>query len=484
VLKKAQFVLIVRSTCEPNRGCNLPFMSPSTLRWLGIAGPVLFWTMITAIQVYLGRGAPTLLSVLAELLLVAVGGALFSNWVANRFDRHDLEMAQRTQQLEALRAAALALTTEVDLHQVLQKVTDLTRSLGRARYAALGVLDDSGTMIEQFYISGMTEEQRAAMGSPPHGSGLLGAIMTERRPIRVDDIAGDPRSEGFPANHPPMRTMLGVPVMSKGRIFGNLYLTDKQGESEQGPLPFTEQDQQTLQMFAAHAAVAIENAQLYQQNRQIAIMQERERFGMNLHDGVIQSIYALGLLLDDAQHRVEKEPQVAIERIDQAIHGLNDAIRDIRGYILDLRPQRFDGRTLGQALREMVDYSRANSALTIDLLVDPAAANATLPQQTTELLHVTQEALANIRKHAGADAVRIHVARIGNRLYLTIEDNGCGFDVFQVARKTNGNGLRNMQNRTQTLNGEFEIESTGGKGTRIVLSVPVPNKPRSAAVTA
>lgn len=456
-------------------------MSTKTLRWLGILLPVLFWATVVAMRVYLSGTLAVGLEAALELVLVAVGGAIFSKWVADRFDRHETEIEERAQQLEALRQATLALTTEVGLADVLSRVVEVSRQLSGARYAALGLLDESGVRIEQLIVAGVSERERHAIGRDPHGHGLLGAIMTERRSMRVDHVSADPRSVGFPPHHPPMTSMLGVPLLSKGQLFGNIYLTDKVNPHGSTPLPFTEQDQRTLEMFAAHAAVAIENARLHRQNQRIAIMQERERFGMNLHDGVIQSIYALGLLLDDALHRADEEPELARERIGQTIKGLNDVIRDIRSYIMDLRPQRFEGRSLEQGLTEIAGAVSNGSSLSVKVTVDTAAAASAGPQQTAELLHVTQEALTNIQKHAGANQVEVRLTRLAGQILLTIEDNGSGFDVFRTATKAGGNGLRNMQERTRALGGEFEIESQSGKGTRIVLSVPATGRSRTPA---
>jgi signal transduction histidine kinase len=460
-------------------GCSrsLACMSTKTLRWLGILFPVLFWASVIALRTYLAPYTTAVLEATIEVLLVAGAGALFSNWVATRFERHDAEIDQRVQQTEALRQAALALTAEVDLSQVLQRVVDLSRQLSQARYAALGVLDADGGHIEQFITSGVTPEERGTMGDPPQGHGLLGAILTERRPMRVDVIQNDPRSAGFPANHPPMKTLLGVSLISKGQILGNLYLTDKFDSTGSGPLPFTEQDQNVVEMFAAHASVAIENARLYQQNQQIAIMQERERFGMNLHDGVIQSIYAMGLLLDDAHHRADAEPALAKARIGQTVQGLNEVIRDIRAYIMGLRPQRFQGRSLAEGMDELARTFSANAGMTVDLAVDAKAAARATTHQAVELLHITQEALANIQKHANADLVHVTFVRTGGRLCLAIDDNGKGFDVFRAAASSQGHGLRNMQERVRALDGELEIESESSKGTRIMLSLPVAPRP-------
>ncbi len=458
-------------------------MSTKTLRWLGVILPVAFWTALIMVRVYVTPHASTAFAASAELLLVALGGALFSWWVADRFDQHEAEILQRAQQLDALREASLAVATEVDLTRVLQSVVDLSRRLSGARYAALSVLDAEGKQVEEFITSGVTAEERARMGDPPQGHGLLGAIITERRAMRIDHISADPRAVGFPEHHPYMTTLLGVPLLGKGRLFGNLYLCDKVDPDGSGPIPFTDADQRTLDMFAAHASVAIDNARLHRQNQQIAIMQERERFGMNLHDGIIQSIYALGLLLDDAQHRADSEPEVARQRIAQTIAGLNEVIRDIRSYILDLRPQRFEGRSLEEGLRGLATAYGAHSPLEVHVSVEPAAAAAATPQQTAELLHLAQEALTNTQKHAAAERVHLHLGRVGGHLSLTIEDDGRGFDVFRTAAHPTGNGLRNMQERARALDGEIEIESQRGKGTRIAVSIPLAARNAASAAT-
>ena len=178
-------------------------------------------------------------------------------------------------------------------------------------------------------------------------------MTREGAALRIDDVAADPRAAGFPPNHPPMRTLVGIPIISKGKIFGNLYLADKRVELETGGVThtlFTSEDQDLLEMFASQAAIAIENAQLSKENQQLAVLRERERIGMDLHDGVIQSIYAIGLMLDDARHRLNAEPDQARAAIKTAMQGLDNVIKDIRNYIQDLRPQRFQGRNIKQGL--------------------------------------------------------------------------------------------------------------------------------------
>ncbi len=248
-------------------------------------------------------------------------------------------------------------------------------------------------------------------------------------------IAGDPRAAGYPPHHPRMDSFLSVPIVSKGRVFGNLYVADKLPDAHDAidandakdlaPGPsFSEEDQEILEMFAIQAAIAIENAQLYRQNRSLAIMRERERIGMDLHDGVIQSIYAIGLMLDDAQHRLDSEPDLTRERIATAIRGLNGVIGDIRAYIHDLRPLQFRGHDLRQGIEELARELESFSLLTVTVDLDSVAARAITPEQTDELLHIVQESLVNVRKHARAASVQITLRHTDQRIELSVEDDG------------------------------------------------------------
>lgn len=404
-------------------------------------------------------------------VVLAIGAVEFTAWLFRLMERREKEVHRRSEQLAALHKAALALTNEIDLATVLQRVVDEARALAEAQYGAVGVLDADSKRIDQFIVSGITPEQRALLGSPPHGHGLLGALINTGEPIRVPNIADDSRSVGFPPNHPPMRSLLGVPISFKGEILGDLYLTDKL-TSAGVVTAFSEQDQHLLEMFATQAAIAIKNAQFYRQSQQLIILQERDRFGMDLHDGVIQSIYGIGLILEDAQYRLETGAEGGRDLLVRAIDGLNQTIRDIRNYILDLRPQRFQGRDLQQGLAELARELRAHSFLNVNVDFESDASVKLSPEQTVEILHITREALTNVRKHARASQVEISVNDQSDVLMLTIVDNGIGLDP-QLIRNGSGNGMHNMQERAQALGGKILFNSVKSGGTQIQLNVPV-----------
>ncbi len=366
--------------------------------------------------------------------------------------------------LQALNQAALSIAGQLDSTKVLQQIVDAARDLIGCEYAALGVPDGLGGL-SNFIYSGMSHAQAESMAHPPRGRGLLGAIIHEQCPIRVPKLSDDVRSSGFPENHPPMDSFLGVPIIWGDESLGNLYLTNKIGADE-----FSAEDQELLTLLAAHAAIAIQNAHLYEEVERLAVLEERTRIGMDLHDGVIQSIYAVGLTLESTRLVLPEGSDEASQLLDLAVDGLNDAIRDIRNFILDLRPRRFRGNLsmgIGQLLREF----QANTMIGVEQTVGESIDN--LPSsQARAIFLTTQEALANIARHAKATHVTLLLARVADSVTLTISDNGRGFDMQDESRRI-GHGLANMQSRAEGLLGRFTIVSAPGEGTTITLHLPI-----------
>lgn len=376
-----------------------------------------------------------------------------------------MQLAIRNRQLFALNQAALAIAAELSLEKVLQQISDSARDLVDAQYAAIGVPNAEG-YLETFVHSGMPTALAEKIPSLPQGHGLLGALINEERPIRIPRIGDDPRSVGFPMHHPPMESFLGVPVVAGDRVLGNLYLTNKLNEVE-----FSESDQDLVEMLAAHVAIAIQNARLYEQVGRLAIVDERARIGMDLHDGVIQSIYAVGLMLESTRLEIQKDSvETADKLLAHAIDGLNDTIRDIRNFILDLRPHRFSGN-LDQGLSRLVREFQANTMVPVTLDV-PKWVGSSLSTAVVRAVFLTaQEALANVARHAKATEVEVRARRVAKGLELCIVDNGLGFDPASMDH-TVGHGLANMRARAEELNGSYEIESTPNVGTTITLVFP------------
>ncbi len=427
-----------------------------SLRWLGVLVPLLGWGGWELVRAF-WWGQPLLAAAdWVELLLIGGGATWFASWVAAHLERHEAEIRRRSDHLEALRDAGLALTTELELSKVLQQVVDQGRMLVGAAYSALVVSGVDGRAVDPPYTSGEASEAHRQMVGWPGGE-------------RAADPCGGEEVAGPLGKRP----LIGVELCAKGRHYGTLYLADKQGTGSSGgssAAGFGAEEEELLRMFALQAAIAVENAQLYRENQQIAVLRERERIGMDLHDGVIQSIYAIGLLLDDARHRLDTAPEQARGGIDTALHGLNGVIADIRNYIQHLRPQRFQGRDIRQGLEALAQELRDNTGLAVELLLDEQATAACSPRQANEFLHIAQEALANVCRHAAARRVSLGFAFQEGLLQLRVVDDGVG--LAQVDERA-GQGLRNMRVRARGLHGEFRLSAAPGGGVCLSVTAPI-----------
>lgn len=551
-----------------------------------------------------------------------------------------LTRQQLEERLIALHQASLQLVEDISLETLLERIASVACEQAQARYAALGVLGEDGKL-KQFISVGMTNDEIRRIPHPPKGLGMIQALMNTSDSIRLAEIQADPRSAGFPRNHPHMRSFLGVPIRLGEDQYGQIYLTEKLGHPE-----FTADDERIIQMLAAYAAVAIHNASLYDdlrerdqaltrrnqdlallnsiaealtsslkldeilqktlslvmdymevesgeiflfdedkhtlrlvlhrgqaaeafwtrnrfcvgeglvglvaQNgepivshdlandmrylrdavvkagfrqmacfpltasgqlvgvlsavtrsanpldehdiqvitaigswaglaienarlhndaRRLAVLEERDRIGMDLHDGIIQSIYGVGLVLEHARLLAVEDPLKSQERIQQAIDSLNHTIRDIRSYILDLRPRQFGNENLLDALKRLAVEFRANTLAEATLAGDPDEIRDISQTQALVFFHICQEALANAAKHARAKKVDIRVWATPEQFRLEIRDNGRGFDMNKTSM-TLGHGLSNMHTRAQHVGGDVEICSVVDEGTSILAWVP------------
>ena len=376
-----------------------------------------------------------------------------------------LEVMNR--QLLALREAALAISANLSLAETLKRIVVTAAELVSARYAALGVPDPSGESLAEFVTTGLSPEAEARISHRPRGHGLLGVILHEGQSLRLRNLREHTRSAGFPPHHPPMTSFLGVPITFKDRRLGNLYLTDKRGTEE-----FSADDQRLIELLAAHAGIAIENARLYEKVQQLSVMEERQRIGMDLHDGVIQSIYAVGLTLEYvAGQLADGDSAGASGRVQSAIEALNATIRDIRAYILDLRPRRFEGDDLIMGLERLLAEFKANTLITVEYIADAHADRTLVPEARLALFHIAQEALSNAARHSRATCLDVRLSDGGTEVVLSLKDNGRGFDPERAERRM-GHGLMNMRERAAALGGQLTILSLGGQGTEVRISVP------------
>ena len=551
-----------------------------------------------------------------------------------------LTREQLQERMVALHKASLELVKDVSLETLLERIATVACEQADARYAALGVLDDDGRLIK-FISVGLTEKEIKRMAHPPEGHGLIGALMDVREPLRIPDISKHPKSVGFPAHHPPMKSFLGVPIRTSDRQLGQIYLTEKKDAIE-----FTEDDEKIIQMLATYAAaaiqnaslmdqmkerdlaltrrttdmsllnsiastltssleldeilnktlghvirylkveageiflleddkttlrmvlhrgqaaeafwshnlftvgsgyiglvaethvpviskdlktderflrdavlkagfnqmvgipllagdnligvmsvatqkkepideqsvqmmaavgnwagLAIENARLHANARRTAVLGERDRIGMDLHDGIIQSIYGVGLSLENALHSIEDDPNDAKQRVQHSIEGLNQAIRDLRSYILDLRPRQLGNEGLTNGIKHLIAEYRANTFAEVRLTEPDSDLSELSQAQSLTLFHICQEALANAAKHAKAKNVQIALWTTEDRVLMEIIDDGKGFDMEKM--NTNiGHGLANMHTRAHSVGGEVDVSSVLNEGSTILVWVP------------
>jgi signal transduction histidine kinase len=435
------------------------------LRLLAMIVPAAFIALIeVTVHLIIGDRVPRAPAVLIVLAIVATGSALFAWLVFHILKRIQNRLVQRNRQITAVHSAGLSLASEMTLEPLLRKFVDLAREITNAKYGALGIVRPDGAL-EYFITSGLSAAERARVGAPPTGRGLLGVMITGATSLRLKDLTQDPRCVGFPPDHPPMRTFLGVPVAYKEHIVGHLYLTEKQGADE-----FSMEDEEMVRLFAAQAAISIETARLLERSQDLAILEERERIGMDLHDGAIQTLYGVGLNLEDCTSLVATEPESVASRLDKAINDLHQVIKDIRSYIFHLRPAAYGAGTLTDALLDLAREVRVNSLIDVEIDLESADASQLPHDMAENLFHVTQEALANVSKHSRATRAWVRLRTDGNAVVLTVRDNGRGFDTSSSAG-VGHRGLGNIADRTRAIGGDLQLTSAPGEGTAICVNV-------------
>jgi signal transduction histidine kinase len=357
----------------------------------------------------------------------------------------------------ALVEAAVGVVEETDLERVLRRLVTEARSATGARYAALGVIGEHGTLTD-FLYEGLTTQEAEFIGNLPSGRGVLGAVVRENGTIRLDVIGDHPDSVGFPEHHPPMDGFLGVPVSVGGVAFGSLYLTDKPGG-------FTDQDEHVVLALSRIAGAAVHTDRLQRRLRKLAVVEDRQRIARELHDSVIQEMFAVGLSLQSLSHVVEN-PHVEARLLD-AVDQLDHSVEALRRHIFELRHENLVTTTASDDLQELVD--RMGSAYPANVGIDIEADDDYLSSLGEDLPMIVTEALSNALRHSGAATVRIQIATSDAECSIRVIDDGAGFD---VTRPTKGMGLENLKTRVGLLGGKVTIASSS-EGTEFVASLPV-----------
>ena len=367
--------------------------------------------------------------------------------------------------LRRLLEAVLLLETDLNLREMLRHFVEEACSMTGARYGALGVLDETRTSLAEFVTVGLTDDEEHAIGNRPTGLGVLGLLIAEPRPLRLADISAHPESSGFPANHPPMTSFLGVPLTAHGEVYGNLYLTDKQGWSE-----FTQDDEWLAQSFAQAAGVAIENARLHERVREVAVLEDRDRIARDLHDDVIQRLFATGLSLQAVAHSCQDSDMTG--RLEQAIADIDVTIRRIRSAIFELV-----GTRAGQGVRAVILalVQELRSVLGFDASVSfVGPVDTVITSDVAEhVFAAVREALTNVARHAHASVATVELAVRDGECTITVTDDGRGMGSMKGGTRVGGFGIANLKRRAEKLGGELEIRPAGGGGTSMTLRVPI-----------
>jgi len=377
------------------------------------------------------------------------------------------QIERNNEELLALHGAGLDVTAELSLEVVLDKVVGRARALVGTRYGALSVVDADGS-IQTFITSGVTREERARIGPPPVGHGLLGVVLNEGERLRLTDIGKDPRSHGFPPNHPVMHSLLAVPITCKGPFVGNLYLSEKLDGGE-----FSESDGQTLERFAVQAAIAIDNAHLHRQVADLAVAQERLRIAHEMHDGIAQVLGYVNTKVQAAIEYIRREKtEEGLEQLRELAAAAREAYSDVRESIVDLRTLPSPTRSLEDVLREYVGRWKEQTEVSTELVVD---GDLGIPNGIElQVVRIIQESLTNVRKHAKATTARIEVRRQNDALFLTVSDNGVGLEQAGRSRSVFPRfGLSTMRERAESIGGTFSIEGAPGGGTVVRVEVPL-----------
>ncbi|MCW3065659.1 MAG: hypothetical protein JWN32_2831 [Solirubrobacterales bacterium] len=361
--------------------------------------------------------------------------------------------------------AVLAIAAERSLEPILQRMVATARELARARYAALGIPDGAGGFV-RFITAGLTDEEVARIGPLPRTHGLLGAMLESSEPVRTPDIKAHPRYRWWPAAHPDMGSFLGVPVVSKERVIAAFYLTDREGQAA-----FSAADQDAIELLAAHAAVAIENARSYDLARELSVIEERNRLARELHDSVTQRLFSLQLAAETAVTVLDRDVEAARTQLGRVQEMAREAMAELRAVIFELRPATVQDEGLLVALRKHVDVLRRVEQRQISFTADGG-----LPPVGTavegEAFRIAQEALNNALRHSGAARIWVRLAGRDGRLALEVGDDGIGFDPTSAGLRSRRLGLTSMEERADGLGGALRVDSKAGAGTRVTLEVP------------
>ncbi|HEV2427302.1 MAG TPA: GAF domain-containing sensor histidine kinase [Acidimicrobiales bacterium] len=367
---------------------------------------------------------------------------------------HQIEDPER---LHALIDAIMLIEVEDDLDDLLSAIVDAATELIGARYGAIGIVGSDRRTLARFITRGIDDTTRSRMGPDPHGAGVLGETMRRATALRVDHLPAHAGFAGFPKNHPPMDSFLGVPVITgDGHIYGNLYLCDRSDGR-----PFDDQDERLIEAFGRAAGLVIDQAVIRDKLSELTLAEERERLASDLHDTVIQRLFGIGLALQVAL--ADDLPDSARDRVDECVDELDRTIRDIRTTIFEIDADDESRGGLTERIGRLCEEVRGRLGLEVGLDCDEGLDAGVSSRCANQLAMATREALSNVARHASARRADVEVRIAGDRVTLSVRDDGVGFS----ERIGPGSGLRNLTTRARQLGGDCLVESEPGRGTLV-----------------
>jgi signal transduction histidine kinase len=374
---------------------------------------------------------------------------------------HGDERSQISSRLEEMAVSAEALAGSTDLNETLRRLATRAKELSQADYAAIGIFGANGEL-DRFIYVGIDEATARRLGDPPNGKGLLGTLARRTRPLRLTDLTAHPESSGWPEGHPRMRAFLGVPIRTAGRTIGSLYMT-RDVDSE----PFSESDELAGALLALQVAGTVSAAIAQDRNARSVLLEERVRIAQDLHDGTIQSLYAVGLQLSAAS--VTALSDEVRGAIDDSIEQINRVIAEMREYISMLEAtlpvaEPDLSRDLTAAVRQIVP-----EGVETRINITAGALQEVRAREAEDLLYIAREALSNAVRHGRASRIGVDLRQSAEATALTIQDNGLGFDADTVRR---GLGSVTMRTRAERIAGTLTVIGIPGMGTTVRITLP------------
>ncbi len=399
-----------------------------------------------------------------QMLATYAATAITNARLYEQMKQRDLTLTRRNVDMGLLNGIASALTSSLELDEILNKTLGLVMNYMKVEAGDIFLLEDDKTTLRMVLHRGQAAEAFWTQNIFHVGEGYPGLVAKSRKSMIGMHLANDTNFLRDAVVQAGFQQIACIPLLSGENLIGVMSVATRDTE------PFDQRSVQLLTAVGTWAGLAIENARLHANARRLAVLEERDRIGMDLHDGIIQSIYGVGLGLEGAQLMLDEDPKAAKERIHHAIDGLNQAIRDIRAYILDLRPRQLGNEGLVNGINRLITEYRANTFSEVNFTGSEELQDLS-HAQSLALFHICQEALANIAKHANAKNVQVAVWTTQDRVLLEISDDGKGFDVEKI-KTSIGHGLANMHTRAHAVGGEVDISSTLNEGTTILVWIP------------